>query len=54
VEVRYCCWDIEQVLPANGERAVAIAVVDLDAYTSSWLQNREVEPLGSLWTLSEE
>ncbi|MDX9953118.1 MAG: DUF2723 domain-containing protein [Anaerolineae bacterium] len=53
VEVGYCCWDIEQVLPAFRERAVAIAVVDLDVYTSSWLQNHEVEPLGSLWALSE-
>ncbi len=54
VEVRYCCWDLEAVAAVHSNRPVLIAVVDLNAYTSGWLQNHKVQPLGNVWVLSDE
>lgn len=53
-EVHYCCWDPEQAFLDTGDCVVAIALMDSGVYASIWLQNHEVQPLGSIRTLSKE
>jgi len=54
VEVRYCCWEIEQLLAEGGTRPFAAAVMDVNVYAADWLQNHAVQPLGNIWLISDK